>query len=194
MRLTAQATRARARLSTLLRFAPVSEKPAGGDGTPPTYTPAWFQCRVGSKTSRRRLSPAQNFSPSVDDALAQPAMMGVGPDIPTTATRTPLTRAQRGSTRAARAWVKQWQASHGPPQYRAPVGWCASHCSAARCAGHCTRQQEIPLVLLQLSSTPARALLTHEKWMRTWWTLNPEHRCTSKPRLVWPASAGRPVD
>eukprot|EP00964_Phaeocystis_antarctica_P110279 scaffold74658_cov69-Phaeocystis_antarctica.AAC.2 len=128
------------------------------------------------------------------DVLAQPAMMGVGPDIPTAATRTPLTRAQRGSARAARAWVKQWQASHGPPQYRAPVGWCASHCSAARCAGHCTRQQEIPLVLLQLSSTPARALLTHEKWMRTWWTLNPEHRCTSKPRPVWPASAGRPVD
>ena len=95
-------------------------------------------------------------------------MMGGGPDIPTTAaTRTPLMRVQRGSTRAARAWVKRWQASHGPPQYRAP---------AASCAGlYCTRQQDIPLVLLQLSSTPARALLTHEKWMRTWWTLNPEH-------------------
>ena len=95
-------------------------------------------------------------------------MMAVGPDIPTTAaTRTPLMRAQRGSTRAARAWVKQWQASHGPPQYRAPAASCTGH--------HCTRQQDIPLVLLQLSSTPARALLTHEKWMRTWWTLNPEH-------------------
>ena len=112
---------------------------------------------------------------------AHAPMMGVGPDIPTAATRTPLMRAQRGSTRAARAWVKQWQASHGPPQYRAPVGWCASHCSAPRCAGHCTRQQDIPLVLLQLSSTPARALLTHEKWMRTWWTLNPEHHCRSRP-------------
>ena len=95
-------------------------------------------------------------------------MMGFGPDIPTAAaTRTPLMRAQRGSTRAARAWVKQWQASHGPPQYRAPAASCTGH--------HCTRQQDIPLVLLQLSSTPARALLTHEKWMRTWWTLNPEH-------------------
>jgi len=123
-------------------------------------------------------------------------MMGVDRDIPVRAHAldvTPLMRAQRGSTRAARAWVKQWQASHGPPQYRAP-GWCASHCSAARCADYCTRQQDIPLVLLQLSSTPARALLTHEKWMRTWWTLNPEHHCRSKPRPARPASAARPAD
>ena len=127
---------------------------------------------------------------------ARGPMMGVDRDIPVRAHAldvTPLMRAQRGSTRAARAWVKQWQASHGPPQYRAP-GWCASHCSAARCADYCTRQQDIPLVLLQLSSTPARALLTHEKWMRTWWTLNPEHHCRSKPRPVRPASAARPAD
>ena len=81
------------------------------------------------------------------------------------ATLPPLRRAQRGGTRAARAWVRQWQASHGPPQYRAPVP----------AATETALQQAIPRVLLQLSSTPAHALLKHEQWMRTWWTLNPEY-------------------
>jgi len=47
--------------------------------------------------------------------------------------------------------------------------------SGERERANCSSQQQIPLVLLQLSSTPEHALRTHERWMRTWWTLNPEY-------------------
>ena len=71
----------------------------------------------------------------------------------------------RPSIRAARAWVRDWQATHGPPEYRAPN---VSH-SPGR------RQQSISRVVLQMGATSSQALLKHEKWMRTWWTLNPEY-------------------
>ena len=74
--------------------------------------------------------------------------------------------AVRGTMAAARGameWVARWQQAHMPPQFR------AANLSVPR------SPQTIPQIILQVGATAESALKKHEKWMRTWWTLNPEY-------------------
>ena len=67
------------------------------------------------------------------------------------------------AARGAMEWVARWQQAHMPPQFR------AANLSVPR------SPQTIPQFILQVGATAESALKKHEKWMQTWWTLNPEY-------------------